>query len=270
MNIETIIFGLGLCFFAGLATSLGSGIIYFINFKDRDLSKILSISLGISAGVMISISVFELIPYTLEKTDFISTVFAFFIGFIGIMIIDVLVPHSYKEENTTSTKLTQVFEKTDPSKQMDEVKRVGYFTAFGLAIHNLPEGLASFSGFIISPILGITTAIAIAIHNIPEGISVSVPLASAGKSKKSSFLIGSFSGLMEPFGAIITLLILFPFIDQLGPSLALILSFVAGIMVFISLDELLPLAFKYNLHNLTNSSVLVGMIIMVVTLVILD
>ena len=270
MNLDTILFGLGLCLFAGLSTSLGSGIIYFINFKDRDLSKILSLSLGISAGVMIAISIFELIPYTLEETNFIATAFSFFIGFIGIMIIDVLIPHSYKEENTTSTKLTQAFETTDLSKEMNEVKRVGYFTAFGLAIHNLPEGLASFSGFIISPILGVTTAIAIAIHNIPEGISVSVPLASAGKSKKSSFLIGSFSGLMEPIGAIITLVILLPFIDELGPSLALILSFVAGIMIFISLDELLPLAFKYNLHNLTNSSVLIGMIIMVFTLLILD
>ena len=270
MNVDVILFGLALSFFAGLATSLGSGIIYFINFKDRDLSKILSISLGISAGVMIAISVFELIPYTLEQTDFISTVFAFFTGFIGIMIIDVLVPHSYKEEDSTSTKLTQVFETDDSSKQMDEVKRVGYFTAFGLAIHNLPEGLASFSGFIISPILGITTAIAIAIHNIPEGISVSVPLTSAGKSKNTSFLIGSFSGLMEPLGAVITLLILYPFIDEIGTPLALILSFVAGIMIFISIDELLPLAFKYNLHNLTSSSILAGMIIMVITLVILD
>ena len=257
MPIEDILFGLTICLFAGLSTSIGSGVIYLIDFKDKDLSKILSISLGISAGVMIGISIFELIPYTLKELGFISTSISFFIGFIGIMTVDFLIPHSYKEENTISF---------DPgNKETKDIGRVGYLAALGLAIHNLPEGLTSFSGFIINPILGLTTALAIAIHNIPEGFSVSVPLAASGKNKNFAFFLGSFSGLMEPLGAII-----YPFIDIIGPLITLVLPFVAGIMIFISIDELLPLAFKYNLNNLTNLSILIGMMIMVLTLLILD
>lgn len=259
-----ILFGLGISLFAGLATSLGSGVIYLLNFKDRDLSRILSISLGISAGVMIAISVFELIPYTLSKIDFVSSTISFFIGFILIMIIDILIPHFYKEEkNLDQNDLDRLNDKND-------IKKVGYLTALGIAIHNLPEGMTSFSGFLVSPLLGITTALAIAIHNIPEGISVSVPLASSGRSKNYSFFVGSFSGLMEPFGAIITLVIIYPFIDQIGSWIALILAFVAGVMIYISIDELLPLAYKYEQHNLTTISILIGMLIMVLTLFILD
>lgn len=265
MFFDNYIIGFFICFFAGLSTSLGAGVVYFFNFKNRDLSRILSISLGLSAGVMISISIFELIPYALEETDFFLTTISFFTGFIGIMIIDIIVPHSYKEENTSKEKDFQ----TNEMRKKDDVKRVGYLTAFGLAIHNLPEGMTSFSGFIISPIIGITTALAIAIHNIPEGLSVSVPLAVADENKHYAFLMGSISGLMEPLGAVIILL-LFPSIQDIGLSLTLILPFVAGIMVFISIDELLPLAFKYDKHELTTASILTGMMIMVLTLFILE
>lgn len=265
MFFDNYLFGFLICLFAGLATSLGAGVVYFINFKNMDLSNILSISLGISAGVMVSISIFELIPYALEETDFYLTTISFFIGFIGIMIIDVLVPHSYKEENTTTEGIQDIDIKT----QKGEAKRVGYLTAFGLAIHNLPEGMTSFSGFIISPIIGLTTAIAIAIHNIPEGLSVSVPLAVSNGNKHHAFFMGSISGLMEPFGAIV-IFILFPYIQDFGLSLILILPFVAGIMIFISIDELLPLAFKYEKHNVTTVSIVIGMIIMVLTLYVLE
>ena len=269
MQIDNILFGLGICFFAGLATSIGSGLIYFIEFKEKDLGKILSIALGISAGVMIAISIFELIPYTLEETDFFSTIISFFVGFIIIMVIDFLIPHSYKAENTPNFHDIRELENDSFLQKQYDVKRAGYLTALGLAIHNLPEGVTSFSGFIISPILGITTALAIAIHNIPEGLSVSVPLASSGQSKNKAFLIGSFSGLMEPIGAIIALLLILPLFNNIEFSIALILSFVAGIMIFISIDELLPIAFKYNLHNVTTLSILIGMLIMVVTLLVL-
>lgn len=265
MSVDNYLVAFVICFFAGISTSLGAGVVYFVDFKKKDLSKILSISLGISAGVMIAISIFELIPYALEETNFYLTSISFFIGFIGIMIIDFLVPHSYEAEHTGKEENTH----SNDHRQKSDAKRVGYLTAFGIAIHNLPEGMTSFSGFIISPIIGLTTALAIAIHNIPEGLSVSVPLVVADENKHRAFLIGSFSGLMEPLGSIIIFLF-FPFIQDTGISLTIILPFVAGIMIFISLDELLPLAFKYNNHELTTLSILFGMIIMVLTLFILD
>lgn len=268
-DFTTLLFGLGISFFAGLATSIGAGVVYFIKFEEDRLAKILSVTLGLSAGVMIAISVFELIPYTLEQTDFISTNAAFFAGFIILMIVDFLIPHRYEAENASGSFGILERDKTI-TEQKNNAKRVGYLTALGIAIHNLPEGITSFSGFIISPLLGITTAIAIAIHNIPEGLSVSVPLVSSGQSKNKAFLIGSFSGLMEPIGAIIALLFLLPIMNEIGTPLALILAFVAGIMIFISIDELLPMAFKYNNHELTTFSILIGMGIMVLTLFVLE
>ncbi|MFW9929510.1 MAG: ZIP family metal transporter [Candidatus Thorarchaeota archaeon] len=268
MNIENILFGLGLALFAGLSTSLGALVIFFINFKGKSLAKILTASLGFSAGVMISVSIFELIPFAIEETNFFLGTLFFFIGFIIIMIVDFVVPHTYKAENTNYSNIDAEFGDVSLN-QKTEVTRVGYLAALGIAIHNLPEGLASFSGAVISPTLGIITAMAIAIHNIPEGLSISVPLASSGRNKPYAFFIASLSGLMEPLGAVIAAIILLPFLDQLGTLLALLLSFVAGIMLFISIDELLPVAFKYDSTNLTSSSLLIGMIVMVITLLVL-
>ena len=143
--------------------------------------------------------------------------------------------------------------------------RMGLFTALAIAIHNFPEGLATFTAALTEPKLGIAIAVAIAIHNIPEGIAVSVPIYFATGDKKKAFWLSFLSGLAEPVGALIGYLILLPFMNEL--VFGILFAGVAGIMVFISLDELLPAAQKYGEHHLSIYGLIAGMIVMAVSLV---
>jgi ZIP family zinc transporter len=145
-----------------------------------------------------------------------------------------------------------------------KLMRMGLFTALAIAIHNFPEGLATFTSAITDPSLGIAIAVAIAIHNIPEGIAVSVPIYYATGNKKKAFWYSFSSGLAEPVGAIVGYLILLPF---MGPQVfGILFAGVAGIMVFISLDELLPSAREYGEHHLSIYGLIAGMAVMAVSL----
>ncbi len=151
-------------------------------------------------------------------------------------------------------------------KQLKDKKlmRMGLFTALAIAIHNFPEGLATFTAAITDPNLGIAIAVAIAIHNIPEGIAVSIPIYYATGSKKKAFWLSLSSGLAEPIGALIGYLLLMPF---LGPTVfGILFAGVAGIMVFISLDELLPAAEEYGEHHLSIYGLIAGMAVMALSL----
>jgi len=137
-------------------------------------------------------------------------------------------------------------------------------SAISIAIHNFPEGLAAFTASMKDVNLGVPIAIAIAIHNIPEGIAVSVPIYCATGSRKKAFIYSFLSGLSEPLGAIIGFFFLYRVFNEL--SFGIIFALVAGIMVYISLDELLPAAEKYGEHHLSIYGLIAGMIVMALSL----
>lgn len=238
---------------AGLSTIIGS--LIGLTFK-KENPKFMSAVLGFTAGVMIGISFFELLPSGFEELGFLRASAAFFAGFIVIFLIDFLIPHEYigqkeKMENKTDSKLL----------------RTGLFVALGIAIHNFPEGMATFYSSMIDIKIGIAIAIAIAIHNIPEGIAVSAPVYKATGSRGKAFLWSFLSGVVEPIGALLTALVLFPFLNP--RILGYLLSGIAGLMVFISIDELLPVSKSYGYLHLPIVSFMAGMMVMISSLVFL-
>ncbi|HHX37939.1 MAG TPA: zinc transporter ZupT, partial [Clostridiaceae bacterium] len=155
---------------------------------------------------------------------------------------------------------------TDAGAQAD-LYRTGLFSALAIAIHNFPEGLATFMSALADPALGLTIAVAIAIHNIPEGISVAVPIYYATGSRRKAVRYALLSGLAEPLGALFGALILLPFLND--AIMGFVFAGVAGIMVYISIDELLPTAEKYGEHHYSIYGLIVGMAIMAISLQVL-
>ncbi len=243
---------------AGLSTGIGSAIAYFIK---KPKVAYLSFSLGLSAGVMIYISFMELLPGSFKAVGEVWGLVAFFIGIAAIALIDLLIPepenpHEYKGLDAP----------TGPRKD-NYLMRTGMLTALAIGIHNFPEGLATFTMALSDIRLGIFIAIAIAIHNIPEGIAVSVPIFYATSNKNKAFFYSFLSGISEPVGAIIGYLILLPFLTP--AVLAATLAFIAGVMIYISLDELLPMAHRYGHGHLVIAGIVLGMLIMAVSLLML-
>ncbi len=263
---ENVLIAFGLTLFAGLSTGIGSALAFFTK---RTNTKFLSTALGFSAGVMIYVSFIEI--FIKAKDALIVsfgdvrgtwlTVLSFFGGIFLIAIIDKLVP-SFENPH----EIRDVEEMQDRNSMAGDQKllRMGYFTALAIAIHNFPEGLATFAAALADPTLGLSIAIAIAIHNIPEGISVSVPVYYATGSKRKAFTYSMLSGLAEPVGALIGYAILFKFFSD--TVFGVLFAMVAGIMVFISLDELLPSAQKYGEHHLSIYGLIGGMIVMALSL----
>ncbi len=239
---------------AGLSTGIGSLIAYFIR---KPKKSYLSFSLGFSAGVMVYISFMELLAGSMEEIGELWGIGTFFLGILLIAIIDLAIP-----------EVENPHEYRDPISEEDEVNpalmRTGILMALAIAIHNFPEGLATFSIALTDLSLGGVIAIAIAIHNIPEGISVSVPFFYATGDRKKAFFYSFLSGIAEPIGAIIGFLILSPFLNAF--LLSSLLAFVGGIMVYISLDELLPLAHDYGRNHIVILGIIIGMFIMALSL----
>lgn len=259
-----ILFAFGLTMFAGLATGIGSVLAFFTK---RTNTRFLSLALGFSAGVMIYVSFVEIFPKARAELvaeygpfeGFWLTTAAFFGGILLIAIIDKLIPSF---ENPHEIKKVEDIDEKKAGEQ--KLMRMGLFTALAIAIHNFPEGLATFIAALDDPGLGIAIAVAIAIHNIPEGIAVSVPIYYATGNKKKAFWYSFSSGLAEPVGAAIGFLILMPF---LGPLLfGMIFAGVAGVMVFISIDELLPAAQEFGEHHLSIYGLIAGMMVMAASL----
>jgi len=253
-----ILFAFLLTVIAGLSTGIGSAIAYFIK---KPKMIYLSFSLGFSAGVMVYISFMELLPRAILTTNEILGVTVFFIGILFIALIDMMVPesknpHHYKD-------MTQ----NTPTDKQKTLLRTGLLTAFAIGVHNFPEGLTTFGTALSDVNLGLIIALAIAIHNIPEGISVSVPIFYATGDRKKAFRYSFLAGLAEPIGAVIGFLVLLPFLSD--TLLASLLAFVAGIMVYISIDELLPMAHKYGHNHAVILGVILGMLLMAGSLFIL-
>jgi ZIP family zinc transporter len=201
-----------------------------------------------------------LLPKAVDMVGRGKGVLAFFLGIVFIGIVDLLVPEAENPHN---------FEGIDEPRSPDEqhhLMRAGVMTALAISIHNVPEGLATFASALSNTQLGIFIALAIAIHNIPEGIAVSMPI-STRREKNKAFVYSFLSGVAEPVGAVLGYLVLMPFLTP--AVLAGTLAFVAGIMVYISLDELLPMAHRYGHGHLVISGVVLGMLIMAVSLLML-
>ncbi|MFH1013158.1 MAG: zinc transporter ZupT [Thermoplasmatota archaeon] len=256
MDATTIGFAFFLTILAGLSTGIGSAIAYFIK---KPKMIYLSFSLGFSAGVMIYVSFVELLPQAFNNIGELFASIAFFLGIVFIGFIDFIIPEN---ENPHS------FRGLSNSDTMNQaLMRTGVFTAFAITIHNFPEGIATFGTALSNVNLGIVIALAIAIHNIPEGISVSIPIFYATNDKKKAFTYSFLSGIAEPIGAAIGFLILMPFLS--GGLLFSLLAFVGGIMVYISVDELLPIAHQYGHSHTVILGVVLGMLLMAVSLLLL-
>lgn len=264
-----ILFAFSLTLFAGLATGVGSAIAFFAK---KTNTKFLSLALGFSAGVMIYVSMVEIFIKAKDSLEaefsgsigYWITTIAFFGGIALIALIDKFVPSFENPHELPSTGDLDNLQHDHMDAHKHELMRMGMFSALAIAIHNFPEGLATFTSALQDPALGISIAVAIAIHNIPEGIAVSVPLYYATGSKKEAFKWSFLSGLAEPVGATIGFLILMPFMNN--TVYGILFASVAGIMVFISLDELLPTAEKYGEHHLAIYGVIAGMAVMAVSL----
>lgn len=267
MDTSNVLLAFGLTLFAGLSTGIGSALALLTKKTNQTF---LSVALGFSAGVMIYVSMVEIFVKAKDaltgvlglKTGSWATVAAFFGGIFFIAIIDRFVPAG---ENPHETRMV---EEMQPGHQHPhshgKLMRMGLMSALAIAIHNFPEGLATFASALKDPSLGIAIAVAVAIHNIPEGLAVAVPVYFATGSRRRAFCMSFLSGLSEPVGALVGYLILARFMNDV--VFGALFAAVAGIMVFISLDELLPTAREYGKPHLAIYGLVSGMIVMAVSL----
>ncbi len=271
--MQNIMLAFVLTLFAGLSTGIGSLIAFVAKKTNR---RFLAVTLGFSAGVMIYVSMIEI--FTKAKASLVMelgerggawmTVAAFFGGIFLIAIIDRLIPSEENPHEAKSVVAECVGEECslepEENAKNKSLMRMGVFTALAIAIHNFPEGLATFVSALQDPSIAIPIVVAIAIHNIPEGIAVSVPIYQATRSRKKAFLYSFLSGLAEPVGALLGWLLLMPVMNDM--VFGIIFAGVAGIMVFISVDELLPAAREYGEHHLSIYGLIGGMMVMAVSL----
>ena len=261
---ENLILAFTLTAIAGLSTGIGSGLAFFTR---RTNKAFLSAALGFSAGVMIYVSMIEIFIKARDSLIEVHgvtqgtwiTVGAFFGGIMVIALIDRILPAYENPHEAHPVEAMQPISAED-----SRLMRMGMLTALAIGIHNFPEGLATFFGALSDPGIGIAITVAIAIHNIPEGVSVSVPIYFATGSRKKAFWLSFLSGVSEPVGAVIGYTILRPFFS---PTIfGLLFASVAGIMVFISLDELFPTAKEYGTGHVAIYGLIVGMAVMALSL----
>lgn len=227
---------------AGFSTLLGM-IPIFLKIKNKD--TIINASLSFASGVMLSVSFFSLFP---ESIDFLKEkyndkgiiILVLLFSIIGIFL---------------ASFIDKVFKNID-----NKLYKLGIINSLALMIHNIPEGILTFSTTTVNVSLGITLALSILFHNIPEGISISVPIYYATNSKFKAFIYTFISGFSEIIGAIITYIFLYKYINN--SFIGIILSLTVGIMTYISLSELLPTAIKYNKKKITTIFFIIGFIFM--------
>ena len=253
---------------AGLGTGLGGLISILLKPGDRAFGFLM----GITAGVMISLSFLELVNKAWALQGFWTVTLGFSAGALMMLAIDMIVPHIRfgEQENRRVKKTTE-----NPARTISlsgrhrhgqarnaiqitdqQLYQSGVLLAIGITIHNLPEGIAIGAGYMYSPQFGLFIAMAILLHNIPEGIATALPLCTSGVSRWNSFRTALFSGLVEPIGALIAALFLSSFQALIPAALA----FAGGVMVFITLDELIPMARRYGHQHYTAIGIILGAI----------
>lgn len=249
--------------FAGLATTIGGGIAFVV--KKTDL-KALSVGLGFSAGVMIFLSFTEMLP---EASNLLSanfpnnhewlTFLGFLIGLLVAILIDYFLPDHIDEED--------VLNPDAPARRNYKIKRAGLFTAIAICVHNFPEGMATFFTTTQNITLGLSVGLAIAIHNIPEGIAVALPIYHVTGKKRYAMLYAALSGITEPIGALVGMFIFGLFLPQV--LVGALMAAVAGIMIYISFDTLLPLAKEYGDWHQSLIGIISGIIVIWLSLILI-
>lgn len=270
MSENPVLLATGLTILAGLATSLGGVVALYAK---RTNTRFLAVALGLSAGVMIYVSLMEIMVKSGEiltealgeKTGSGAAVLAFFGGMIFISLIDRFIP-SFEERPGATRTVIQADETvvTGQNSNNSRLLRIGMFTALAVAIHNFPEGFITFFTTLRDPVLGASIATAVAIHNIPEGIAVAVPIYYATGSRKQAFLWALLSGIAEPVGVLAGYALLAKFLSD--TLFGVVFAAVAGIMVYISFDQLLPAAREYGDHHLSILGLVSGMALMALSL----
>jgi len=302
--MENYIIALLLSFIAGLSTTVGSLFVFIIR---RPKPRLISFIMGFSAGVMILVSFVELLQTTIISNGLIVALFYFLIGMGLMLVIDMRISHYYEYEDypekekfekeslndhypqyapirNNKSKVHHRYQSKQQHKhqhkhqhrhkhrhghhhQYKALKKSSMLIAIGIFIHNFPEGMATFVGALKDVQLGVLLTVAIALHNIPEGIAVAVPVYASENNKKKAFFWSFVTGLSEPLGAIIVWLVLFPFINEF--VINAMLAVVAGFMVYISLDELLPVSRSLGKEHISILGIITGMFVMSISFVLL-
>jgi zinc transporter, ZIP family len=262
----------GLTLLAGLSTGIGAALAFF---SRSDNTRLLSVGMGFSAGVMVYISFAEIMvksrhalaPAFGEIGAETLALICFFAGFGLSFIIDRVIPDEINPHELRKEKELSELKSDDPDhyKRHTLLHRTGIFTAIAIGIHNFPEGFATFIAALENPATGIAIALAIAIHNIPEGMAVSLPIYHATGNRLRAFYYAFGSGLAEPVGALVGFFLLLPLMGDL--TLGITFGVVAGIMVYISFDELLPAARIYGNAHTTILGIALGIFVMAASLI---
>ncbi len=235
---------------AGLSTTVGSVLGLAVQ---KPGPKFMGFTLGFSAGVMILVSFVELLQGSIDSIGFLPACMGFFIGMSSIFLIDSLIPHEYIGQHDHHGEQSE-----------SNLMRVGLLVALGIGVHNFPEGMATFAGALEDVRVGIAIAVAIAIHNIPEGLAVSAPIYAATGSRGKAFFWSFLSGVSEPVGAALAALVLLPFLTP--AVLGWVLAAVAGIMVSLAVDELVPAAKSFGGEHSPILGTITGMFVMALSL----
>lgn len=245
-----------LTFIAGMCTSLGGLISLFTHRKNPE---ILSLGLGFSGGVMVFLAFMELLPEAFLLHESKCMIYSmFFAGILMTALIDKLVPHTSNPHDVHTDKEAQDFKQYQHHAK--KLFRVGVFTTCALFLHNFPEGMATFVSALKSQTAGLTMTLAVALHNIPEGMAIFLPVFYATGSKKKAFMYTTFSGLAEPFGALMGYLVFAPFITDI--FLGNLYAVIAGMMIYLTFDELLPTAQAYGKSHTVLVGLFLGMLFM--------
>lgn len=245
---KNVVYSLLISSFAGISTLLGGLVVYF---KFKDKNNFIVFALSFSLSVMISLSIFELLP---DSFITLSSRFGLLVGIIFTTVMFLV----------GKFLVTKINKKLALLQNKDNLYRVGLLSMIALMLHNFPEGIATFMASYNDLSAGISLGIAIMLHNIPEGISISVPIYYATGSKKRGVIYSLISGLAEPLGAILAFIVLKNYINEI--TIALVLVIVAGIMITISINEMLPEVNSYNKKNISILGMIIGVILVIVNL----
>lgn len=287
--------GLVLATLAGLSTLVGASVMLFVRAPGP---RVMAFTLGLSGGVMLYVSFVELLASSVAAIGFLPANLTFFLGMGLMFLIDVLIPHEYLTEHVCEPPAGLAAEAAPRGRggrarrldghgpwgiapggaaprgrghggrgcldQQARLLKIGLFVALGIGIHNFPEGMVTLAGALHDPSVGLAIAIAVAIHNIPEGLAVAMPILTSTGSRRKAFTWAALSGLAEPIGAGLTAAVLLPILSDtvLGYALAA----VAGIMVFVALDELIPISREYHRGHWAIVGIVAGMIVMTLSL----
>ena len=279
-----ILFAFLLAIFAGASTCAGAAIAFF---SKQDSTKMLSAGLGFSAGVMVYLSFVELLPASIKEFSKLSqngeiiALFIFFASMLACIFIDKVVPDDINPHEIEAPEAycglrscyfndrelciaKQALAQDNAPASNKTLRRTGILTAFAIALHNFPEGFATFASGLESIKLGVVVALAVAIHNIPEGIAVSLPIYHATGQKRKAFIFAALSGLAEPLGALVGALLILPLFG--ASAVAVSFALVAGVMIFISFDQLFPVAKAYASGHECLYGLIAGMAVMAFSL----